>query len=301
MITAEAVGVLSVCVYQEIPPSAPALQKRFEGLRKQGRDYFLRILGELEAAGLIARPKSKIGQRIQTENYVTAEGIEYLLELGFPTPEKSTTVVGFSDPLSQHSQHITSNSLYSLNSKEYTREDPRVEDFIKIDLEVDEVAWGGMFESSATDERLEQREHAQKMRQAEYDQQKAEKRAKGVIYRRDVAPKLWTSSDVAYEFADRVAQIWGIKPWSIKESRIIPAFGNMRKQLSLNGEIELKMLDLFFSVTDFEKYNNPEMLWQMFVKRSSEFAAQAQGMIRSTEELEVAAVQANKSQEWLYE
>jgi hypothetical protein len=83
--------------------------------------------------------------------------------------------------------------------------------------------------------------------------------------------------------------------------RLNAAFNQQRMKHDTNGEIEVKILDLFFATTDFEKYNDPDILWKMLANRWGEFANQAKAMVRTEDEVETAKAQASKSQEWLYE
>ena len=300
MISAEATGVLSVCVYEDVPPTSPALVRRFRGIKRQGEDYFKRVLKELREIGFIATDISKIGGRFQTESWVTSEGIDYLQERGFPPPVKSITGEGFSTPLLQQSELTSTSYISSLISKEYTG-GPREEVFEKVELEVADMSWGGLFETNVSSDKLEERAQAQKFKKAEYDAAKEEARTEKLIKRQDIHPSQWTCSDVAYEFGSRIQAKWHIKPWSVRGSRFSQALGTFRKQHDTNGEIELILLDMFFSTVDLDKYDNGEILWKMFIKRSPDYLTQARGMVRTEEQLEDAKVSAKKSQEWLYE
>ena len=287
------------CVYLGTKPTVEALREAYKGT---GRDMWLTTLKELKAAGFVAEKTYRVGQRFETVVWVTEAGTDYLKGSGFPTLQPYSVEVGFSDPLFSKDKLHSPYSKASLTSKEYTRENPRDEYFKKINLEVDDMSsWGGMFESTASDERLEERARAQREKKAEYQEAKAEKHGKKIIRRQDVDPKVWTSSDVAYEFSHRISMTWGLKEWSPNFKRMTGSFHTLRMKHETDGEIELRMLNLFFSAIDFEKYNDPDMLWKIFSNRWVEFANQARGMVRTDEEVDLAKSQAKKSQEWLYE
>ena len=75
----------------------------------------------------------------------------------------------------------------------------------------------------------------------------------------------------------------------------------MRKAQDTDGTIEYKMLDLFFEVTKFDRIDDGNHAWRLFMNRAPELAVQAKRMIQTPEEKETAAIQAAKSQEWLSE
>jgi len=295
MISVEAVGVLSVCVYQDIPPTSPALVERFRGVKRQGPDYFQRILRELRQAGFVGLKKEVIGNDIRTACWVTDEGKQYLLELDFPAPQSEITETGISTPLLQQNELINTNSIASLTSKEYTWEDPRVNESEEPKVGYD------FFEKTSSDERLEEIAKDQERRNKKYQEAKEEKQSKRLVGRNNKPQLAWTPSDTCYEFADRLLQHWHIKPWVLKETKFIVALADHRRRYDTNGEIEVKMMDLFFSTFDFQTQNDPEYLSRIFLNMFPRLAEQSKGMVRTDEELEDAQEQARKSQEWLYE
>ena len=295
MISVEAVGVLSVCVYQDIPPTSPALVERFRGLKRQGPDYFQRILRELREVGFVGIKKEVIGNDIRTACWVTDAGKQYLLELDFPAPQSEFTGTGISTPLLQQNELIINNNIASLTSKEYTGEDPRVKEYEESQMGYD------FFEKTSSDDRLEELTKAQEKKKQEYVQAKEERQKKRLVGRNNKPQMTWTPSDTCYEFADRLLQHWHIKPWVLKETRFIGALADHRKRYDTNGEIEVKMMDLFFTAFDFQKQSDPEYLSRIFLNMFAGLAEQSKGMLRSVEEVEDAQSQARKSQEWLYE
>jgi hypothetical protein len=292
-------AALMRCVYLGTKPTVEALRDAYKGT---GRDMWLTVLKELRTAGYVEDKTYRIGQRFETVVWVTEAGIDYLKGSGFPTLQPVSVEVGFSDPLFSTDKLHSPYSKASLTSKELG-EDPHEEEFVKVNVEVDDMSsWGGMFESTASDdERLEERARAQREKKAEYQEAKTKKHSDKIIYRHNVPKVNWSSSDISYEFIHRVGMTWGLPAWQPNMKRLNSAFHTQRMKHETNGEIEDKMLDLFFSATNFEKYNDPDVLWKMLASRWGEFANQAKAMVRTDEEVDAAKAQAQKSQEWLYE
>lgn len=286
-------GILVYIYLTGVQATEPSLRKP----HTEGRDALRASLKRLEDLGYIRRTKTSVNGSYGFDARLTEAAIDFLKSRhpmdGFPGVAnaeerlKSRLLFQLSE-LSNHRIDI------KLNDKEYTGEDPRGE-------ENDMSGWGGMFESSPSDERLEERSKAAAQRQAEYREAKEAHQAKRIIRRQDVPRAQWSSSDVAYEFADLIQKQWHIKPWAVRQSRFIPALGNFRKMNDTNGEIEMNIVEMFFQSIDLNKYDNADILWQMFIKRAPEFLTQARGMVRTEEQVEVAKEDAKRSQEWLYE
>jgi hypothetical protein len=160
-----------------------------------------------------------------------------------------------------------------------------VEEFQTINIEVDSMGYE-FFEKQSSiddDESLNARKKAQDAKKAEYEEAKA-KTHKKRLSRHSVPASKWTCTDVGYEFADRIYRVWSIKPWSVTNSRFIPALASLRKKHDTDGAIELAILDLFFGSIDFEKYDDAEHLWKLFVTRFPSYVLQAKSSMISTEE-----------------
>lgn len=286
-------GILMHLYFSGIQATEPSLRTPYS----EGRDALRASLKRLEDLGYIKRSVTSVNGSCGFDARLTDTAIQALeirLPLGLKTRhplEEGCLETRQLLQLSELSNHRLANKL---TSKEYTWEDPREE-------VIDMSGWGGMFEPTASDERLEERAKAQAYKKAEYRKVKEELQKERIIRRQDVPTANWTSSDVAYEFADRIQAQWHIKPWAVRQSRFIPALGNFRKANDTNGEIEINLLNLFFDSIDLNKYDNADILWQMFIKRAPEFLTQARGMVRTEEDKEVAKEEAARSQEWLYE
>jgi len=301
MISAAARAILMDCVYLGVPPTSPALMRHYSGVPRHGKDFMQKKTRELKDAGFVKEKKILIGNRIQTICTVTDVGVSYLLELGFPAPQAVVTEAGFSAPLTQQSEqssNMLDNSLYS--KKLLT--DEVLEEYLVVEVEVNEVAgWGGMFDSTASDELLAEREANERRKREEYRQQKAEKQKTKLAGRNNVPVSRWSPGDIAHELTYRIGMHWHIAPWQVGMEKFIKALGSNRMKYETNGDIEFKMLELFLEATEFEKFNSADHLCWRFISQFPDLSNKAKAMVRTSDELEEATTQAKKSQEWLYE
>jgi len=119
---------------------------------------------------------------------------------------------------------------------------------------------------------------------AEVKEAKAQRRKD--LHRSKISPTDWTCKDVAYEFGDRMADLWSIKPFSVTQSRFVQALSVFRKQHDTNGEVELKLIELFFSTLNAEKYTDGNHLWRAFLYKAPSLLTQARESIFTIEEIE---------------
>jgi hypothetical protein len=106
------------------------------------------------------------------------------------------------------------------------------------------------------------------------------------LHRSKISPADWTCKDVAYEFGDRMADLWSIKPFSVTQSRFVQALSVFRKQNDTNGEVELKIIELFFSTLKSEKYTDGNHLWRAFLYKAPSLLMQARDSIITVEQME---------------
>lgn len=292
-LSARALGILCYLAYTGNPATVEHLQTVF----KEGREALRTAAKELESHGFLIRKNAKIGQRFARESKITPAGFRYLAAAGFWG--ELSTAPRVSGELSQ--QPVLNNNIHldSYISKEYTC--GAREEFITIPIGGD-MPYEYFEKTSSDDEWLNERAKAQKEKQEKYIAAKQKRHDKKTIkLRGNVDPKFWTSSDVGYEFSDRLQQKWHIKPWAVTRSRFIPALAEMRKRLDTDGQVELLMIDLFFEGIDFQKYDDAEVLWKMFIKRAPELAPKALHMVRTPAQLETAQIAADKSWDWMEE
>ena len=299
MISPRALGALFVCVLQDVRPTREALQSHF---KHGGKHYWDETTRELENAGFLRRGRDKVGQQYNYEADVTQLGRDYIrILIGFDFP--TTAAVGFSDSLIQQ---FNTKDINILNSKQESEgKEPTLRHLeSEIKQEVVMAGWEGIFESTGTDD-YQQEIEEQKARAKQSVQRDVLTRKEEIAEdRRRIRGKkkstlVWTSTDVAYEFADRVRDLWHIPPWQVNKTNFIPALGQARKLYSTNGEVEYLMVDLFFRSIAHDKFTNAEKLWRTFIKQFAFFHEQANAMLRTDEQKELASTQAKRSQKWL--
>jgi hypothetical protein len=291
--------------------TASELSNAFPGHK---RDYWLGALTELESLGFIERKKYKAGSNKQWNHQekVTELGRMYLSEwvpsTDKPCTENPTFVplaeVGKSVLLNSKNQLINTNNKTSITSKEVAREDPR-EEFTTTYMPMEDNVPYDFFSNGESTDDYTQEALAERLkrRQQKMDEGKTEftsKRSKKFGSRHDLPVEQWGSNEIAYEFMERLTKYFHIKN-NIAIQRITGAFASMRKAQNTDGTIDYKMLDLFFEVTKFDKIDDGNHAWRLFMNRAPELAVQAKRMVQTPEAKEIAANQAAKSQEWLNE
>ena len=141
--------------------------------------------------------------------------------------------------------------------------------------------------SSEDNEILVERAKHLVQKKAEYAEiREAKAQQRKDLHRSKVAPANWTCKDVAYEFGDRMADLWSIKPFSVTQSRFVQALSVFRKQHDTNGEVELKLIELFFSTLKAEKYTDGNHLWRAFLYKAPSLLMQARESIITVEQME---------------
>jgi len=141
--------------------------------------------------------------------------------------------------------------------------------------------------SSDNDEIIRERDKHMAQKKAEYAEiREAKAQRRKDQHRSKIDPIHWTCKDVAYEFADHMADIWSIKPFSVTESRFVQALSVFRKQHDTNGEIELRLIELFFITLNHEKYTDGNHLWRAFLYKAPSLLTQARESIITVEQME---------------
>jgi len=141
--------------------------------------------------------------------------------------------------------------------------------------------------SSPDDETLAERAKHLAQKKTEYAEiREAKAQRRKDLHRSKISPTDWTCKDVAYEFGDRMADLWSIKPFSITQSRFVQALSVFRKQNDTNGEVELKLIELFFSTLKHDKYTDGNHLWRAFLYKAPSLLTQARESIITVEQME---------------
>lgn len=268
MISAKALGVLFTAASGMVQITAHDMAKHF----KSGRESMRTALIELRDAGMVETTTANIDGRFVTYTVVTESGYKRL-----ETELLSTLAMQNSN------NSVLANSLVC---KPGTPTES-VEEFNTVEIEVDGMGYEFFEKTSSMDkeEILAERRKSESAKKAQYEEEKQANRTKRLT-RHQTAPEDWTPTDLGYEFADRIFQHWRIKPWSVTNSRFIPALATQRKKHDTNGAIELRIMDMFFESIDFEKYDDAEQLWKLFITRFPSYVLQAKTSMIPAQESE---------------
>jgi len=145
--------------------------------------------------------------------------------------------------------------------------------------------------SSSDNDDLRERQKYEAVRKAEYQEGKEKKaEARREMHRSKIDPLSWTCKDVAFEFSDRLADMWNIKPFSVIQSRFVPALSAFRKQHDTNGALELEMVNMFFSSLEAEKYEDGNHLWRAFLYKAPSMVQTARERVVTVEQVETAII-----------
>lgn len=152
----------------------------------------------------------------------------------------------------------------------------------------DEVGYD-FFEASSSpdDDMLRERDKHMAQKKVEYAEARLRKAERSwANHRSNIDPVQWSCKDVAYEFADRMSNIWTIAPFSVTQSRFVQALSGFRKQHDTNGALELAIIELFFTSLSAEKYTDGNHLWRAFMYKAPMLLQTARETTTTTEERE---------------
>lgn len=288
MITHRALGLLLRMAVKGPEGGAGA----FSGGGMEGRDAVQTTLKELREKGLIETNTIRTATgAIFKQIRITETGYEALtsgLSGAGNQSLESRTYIPQNGLLATYTKGLIVNSLDIKKSTEQVREgtNQTLEDGMTFLGQMDD------------DDSAELREKARLQKQRDYNEAKQAMAEKRFQHRATKKPIDWTVSDSASEFANRVSSMWTIKPWHVANSRFGFALGAFRKNYETNGEIEIKLMDKFFSTLSHETaIDDGEALWKMFIKRAPSWVAEVTRTEFTDEDIETAKVDAEKSWE----
>jgi hypothetical protein len=289
-LSAKAYGLLMGIIQHNLNISADNLSLYF----KEGRRSILSGLKELRENEYIETKKQRIGNRVMTLSIVTtkAEALFFGVNSQSVRSQNSTTVTS-----NEHISRITNSTVISKNpSLTKSREDYNV-----MNIEVGEMAWGGIFESQSgpDDELTNELKKAKDQRKvdnkaASDDRKQKFKEAKAALnYGRKVGREgeplaEWSVRDVCFEFASRISDQFHIAPWEVTQSKFSGALAGARTRLSTNGELEVKAMEIFFSQINIKEYKDAEILWRLYVSRLPGLLGQARMTMPNVQAKETA-------------
>lgn len=165
--------------------------------------------------------------------------------------------------------------------------------FDEVEEEGLDMGWNGQFGDMSTpdDDTAGARQRHQAQKNAEYAEARAKTAGHRKQHRSQLAPSTWTCKDVAYEFADRMSNLWSIKPFQVSQSRFVQALAGFRKQYETDGALELEMIEMFFSSLNAEKYNDGNHLWRAFMFKAPSLVQTARERVVTDEQIETAIIE----------
>ena len=248
----------------------------------EGRDAIAACLRELRETGLIMTRKEMINGHIMTVSFVV-EPDSWTLETRLLI--QHTTLYSL----------LSTNSLYSKKQTNYLGEPEETyqEYDLKIGASMDD------FPASYDPEDIEQAR--QRAREAKFREKEeaAAKKVESWIKRRSIDPAKWSVTDTAFEFANRMHELWHVKPWSVSKSRFRIALAQAQSTHGTNGTIEKIMIDLYFQQIKHDKsIDDPEHVWKRFIQQFAGLKIQAERLMVTPEDIETEKVKSEKSWDW---
>lgn len=290
MITARALGVLMEIASKELYGGAKALSEVF----MEGRDACQKALNELKAAGLTHTTKQKYSNGAY-------RSIIEITPAGWDALETRISEVLKTRSLSIQSQsysRLSTNSLYA-NKQE------RILDGVEENEEyIRKYLLGGQMSDypSAYDPEdvAELRAKYERKKAEEYREAKQKKHDAIVAASVNQPTALWSADKSSTEFVRRLGDMWHVKPWVVSKSRFKIAFANARKTHGTDGELEILMMDRYFSQLAHETHiNDPEHIWKRFISQFGSLAIDCRRANVTDDELALARAEAEKSWEGL--
>ena len=256
-----------------------------EGLSKvfsEGEKAIGSCLRELRNAGLIVTKKEHINGHIMT--------ISHIVEPDSWTAETAVLI--------QHTtlySLLSTNSLYSKKQTEYIGgPDETYQEYdLKIGASVDD------FPASYDPEDIEKAR--QRAREAKYREKEEAKEQKNAVrmQKRSGDPANWSITDTAFEFANRMHELWHVKPWAVTTSRFRIALAKAQSEHGTNGTLEKMMIDIYFQQIKHDKsIDDPEHIWKRFIQQFAGLKIQAERLMVTPEDIETEKVKSEKSWDW---
>lgn len=279
MLSFRSVGIYMYLLTERPQISAESLSK----VCSEGEKAIRASLRELRELGLIETKKVRINGRIMTVSNVV-DAYYWTAETG---------------ALLQHTplnSLLSTNSLFSKKQTEYIGgPDETYQEYdLKIGASVDD------FPASYDPEDIEKaRQRARDAKHREKEEVKAKKNEIR-MQKRSGDPANWSITDTAFEFANRMHELWHVKPWAVTTSRFRIALAKAQSEHGTNGTLEKIMIDLYFQQIKHDTaINDPEHIWKRFIQQFAGLKIQAERLMVTPEDIETEKVKAEKSWDWV--
>lgn len=249
----------------------PTVRINYRALMERGvsRRKAMEILRELRGHGSLRARKSRgNGTKLEVTTLVTSD-----------------TAIRQNSPMASTAHIPNSSTAHRVSSATNKF-------FVGDEGEDKNMGWEFFSKASSEDSDLiRERQKHEAHKKAQYAEARAQKAAeRRDMHRSKVDPVNWSCKDVAYEFADRMSEIWSIKPFSVTQSRFVQALGQFRKQHDTNGALELELVNLFFSSLAHEKYTDGNHLWRAFLYKAPSLLQTARERVVTPEQVETAII-----------
>lgn len=278
-------SALGLLTYLKNNPNVNISARSLEKVLKEGRCAINTAINELKALGILEYKVQNInGNPVGVNTWVLVENQPGVAE-NQPGRLKTEPLLSLNMLTNTSYKHINILGLYS--------------DGVRI-KEGNEMGYKFFSNNSEDDFEKEVEETNQKLKaekKKEVKEAKKAKREKAKYNRANKPVKKWTPQDCAYEFARRIEELWDISPISLTESAFIASLAGARVRNETDGELEVEMMNIFFSSLTDGKYLDGNVLWRMFISRFSALAAQAKTRVHSEDEIQKAKEQSAKSWE----
>lgn len=288
MITARALGVLMEIASKELYGGAKALSEVF----LEGRDACQKSLNDLKAAGLIHTVKRTFSNGAYRSTIeVTPAGWDFL-ETRISKVLKTRAL---SMPTQSYSR-LSTNSLYA------DKQERILDGVEENEIYIRKYLFGGQmsdYPAAYDPEDIDDLRAKYERKKAEEYQEARKKKHDATVAASANQPTVrWSPDKSSTEFVRRLGDMWHVKPWVVSKSRFKIAFANARKTHGTDGELEMLMMDRYFSQLAHETHiNDPEHIWKRFISQFGSLAIDCRRANVTDEELEIAKVDAAKSWE----
>lgn len=288
MISARALGVLTEIASKELYGGAVALSEVF----KEGRDACQKALNELKQAGLTRTTKQRYENGAYRSVIVITEAGWELLETRISEVLKTRALCIQTEPNSR----LSTNSLLA-NKQE------RIVDFIdENEKYIRKYIFGGQMSDYPAaydpEDIADLRAKYERKKREDYQQARQKKHEDAFVASQSQHPSLWSTDKSSTEFIQRLSEMWGVKPWTVSKAPFKIAFANARKAHDTDGEVELLMMDRYFSQLAHESaINEPVAIWKRFIKQFGALAIDVKRAMFTEEDIESIKVEASKSWE----
>lgn len=275
MITARAIGVLEELALNPNHGAAIGLSQKLG----EGRDAIQSAITELRELGYV-----------ETVSYGRGLKILKITDTGFQFLGSRTSLL----------QYVLNSNINIYANLAIKQE--RVLDGVEYDNKINvniggEMSFLGQMDNDP-DEVAERVRKDREKRKQEYLAHKDKVASEKIAAKKAKQPADWNPTDVSYEFATRVQDLWHVLPWSVAKTRFKIALTNARKEYGTDGEVENKMMDLYFMQIAHEtSITDPEIIWKRFIMQFGNLAVEARRSMVTPEDMATEKELARRSRE----